>query len=135
MFSVSKDFGLKNHNTALEIRSLTLYIEYHQIPIKFVVLILHFETKRYSSKSPVVYGCHDFLVSFSSEWQHNLFLVFNDLDIMKIIDHFFYGLYLWAFSILGSRRELSSNILKHLLYEKIKTYLKIMYYFLYFQSQ
>ena len=37
---------------------------------------------------------------------------------MEIIDQFFYGLYLWAFSTLGSRRELSSNILKHLLYEK-----------------
>lgn len=103
----------------MEIRSLTFYIDYQQIPIKFVVLILYFRTKRYISKPPVVYSCHDFLVSFSWEQQHNLFLVFNDLDIMKILDQFFYGLCLWAFSILGSRREFSYNILKHLLYEKI----------------
>lgn len=103
----------------MEIRSLIFYIDYQQIPIKFVVLILYFRTKRYISKPPVAYSCHDFLVSFSWEQQHNLFLVFNDLDIMKILDQFFYGLCLWAFSILGSRREFSYNILKHLLYEKI----------------
>lgn len=122
-FPTNKHICLHNHNAPMKIRSLTLYITtiYSSKPnqVSPVVLILSFRAKGYSLESPVAYSCHASLVSFSWEQQHDHFLIFNDLDILKITDQLFYGMYLWNFSSQNSGRELSPNILRGMFYEQI----------------